>query len=179
MRRLAIHIAIALYPRHWRQRYGAELEEAALEDACSSRGRAVYVVLDLATHGLLERLRSRRSRQALVVYVLLGTVAALLVSASTPAVTGYAPLPLLDSPGVPPETMVVAIDANLGPGVQVVRTSAAPYETLDRRSKQLTITVDALTGAVISIAGQGKVRLEPNADRILSATVTGGTVSSR
>lgn len=133
MTRWAIHVAVALYPRRWRERYGVELEQLAL-DARQDR-HWVGIILDLARGAAYQQLRQVRLHPALMPAAITLAVAATL-SARGLIVAG--PPPPVLHPG-------------LGEARPFHSAGVSPAGRAPRA--ELRITVDPVTGAVMSAHG--------------------------
>jgi hypothetical protein len=148
--RWAIHLAVAAYPQPWRDRYGVELEQLAL-DALGER-RAMPIILDLLRGAGSQQLRTMRLQPAIVsAGIALVAVAAMsahsLIGADDPA-------PASHSQAQP-----------------TLRPSAALPPTRRTPLPEIRITIDPDTGALLSVRGaRATMLINPNTGALIRVT---------
>jgi hypothetical protein len=92
MSRRLLRMLIWLYPRRWRRRYGAELEELARELAANHDRTRARLALGLLVSGLAERTRGLIPRAVIVILVVTGLI--------TGAVLAHSPTAVVKKPDV-------------------------------------------------------------------------------
>ncbi len=166
-----VRLAIRAYPKHWRHRYGAELEQLTLAVMTERRSppRRARVLLGLIAHGAGERCRALESTRAKVTLtsafaVLLGTFA---------IASGIAPDPLASTnaqlaasvrlgQGVTLQARGPSGDAGQGLGrVRVlVPKGADPQVSVGGASS--SVVIDSASGQVLSVARANAIASPPN-----------------
>ncbi len=173
-----VRLAILVYPRHWRRRDGAELEQLVLAVMTErhSLPRRARILLDLIVHGVGERCRALESTRAKVVLtsafaVLIGTFA---------VATGIAPDPLATT------NTQLATTVRLGQGVtvQVGGQGGSAGEgqggsaDQGRGQGRIRVVVPAGADPQVDVAGSGSsVVIDSTSGHILSVTRTNAPTS--
>lgn len=162
-----VGVAILAYPRRWRDRYGAELEQLTLMMLAEPQPlrRRLQVLLDLMFRGLDERARRTESRGA----------KALLTSAATLLAGMFLLAGGLASDAVYVPNVQLSATVHLGPGVAVVHPGGSGYVRATARTA-VPVIVSGGRNPQVSIGAPASVVIDPRSGLITSITRAGRSV---
>jgi hypothetical protein len=131
--RWAIRLAVAAYPRDWRERYGVELEQLAL-DARRERS-AARIIFDLLRGAAWQQLRPSRLHPAIA-----------SVAFALAAIAAMSAHSVIEANDVAPASRSHAARPTPRPSAPVSSGRRAPLP-------EIRITIDPDTGALLSVRG--------------------------
>jgi hypothetical protein len=154
-----IHLLIRLYPRSWRDQYGADLAEVAREAHARRYQSLIAIAGDLLLGAFVHQVRRVRARVAMILVAMACAVG--MATISVPKGTW------LDGSG--PFAGVSAHHVRAGR-----RHALSPKA--GRRptpNEPAVIRLNPVTGRVMSVRGQVRIAIQPETGRVLSAVARG------
>lgn len=163
MKRRTIRKTILLYPRSWRQRYGAELEDVAFEANTKGDRPAPGLIFDLIRGAAAQRLRAWPLQPAAATLGVLALVATVAMSASGSHGLGD----VATRPRGARSATSRNADAQGTSGRSLSR--AKPVGT--GAPGTIMVQLDPVTGKVLAVAGApARVIMNPQTGSVMSIT---------
>ena len=145
MRQRVIRVAILLYPRAWRLRYGDELQALVHEMQERQRLPLVHIVLNLSAAAALERLRSQRR----IAVAGLALLTLLCVAVGSEILTAESPPSRMDGAG---QLALGQGSCNTTPSVVASRAEGTPEMSHRKRTVACAIAAIGVGVPVVGIA---------------------------
>jgi hypothetical protein len=158
MMRRTIQAAIALYPRQWRQKYGPDLEQLALEVDERRDSSPTALIFDLVRGAAAQRFRRwRRSPAIPLVFAGLVAIATVGTLGLPPATTN------------PPRAASKSLQNSGTQGTPTRTGSTAPPRTPSALQHGIIVRLNPTTDAVLSVTGApAHVVMNPQTGMVLS-----------
>jgi hypothetical protein len=160
-----VRLAMLAYPRRWRCRYGAELEELTIAVLAPSQplNRKLGVLVDLVSRGVDERVRRTESRGMKAVL----TSGASLLAGMALLAGGLA------SDAVHVSNVQLSARVRLGPGVSLVRADRLGTSSTFA-SRGVAVIVSTGRNPQVSVGGGSAVVINTRSGLVTSVTRAAG-----